>query len=333
LDWELARELASSGKLKGSDLRPLYLDDEALVYARPTEGTLEHIEPLKEPEDYAPDVLALATEELFDHVERHGPSKRVLSLLGRLLILEGREEEALEIHEAANRLSPDDLDTLTELSWLYDRKRMYSLAERSARRALELGGNDELTHILARALYGQGRFEEAAGWFEGVIAKDQGNLAALRAIVDAYQRLDRTDLALRHRQRLAVVEESTIERLLTEAEQKRREPDFLGAADTYQRAHEIRPSDTTILWDRVVVLLADGRTGPAVDTLRKMVEQDPAHGLAHLMLGSLCAREVECAPEEARQHLETFLELQPDDINAEIARRELAALARRSGGP
>jgi tetratricopeptide (TPR) repeat protein len=334
LNWSLAGELASGNELNDSRFRLKYLDDRALVYARTNatgSGTvLSYIDPFRKPEEYDPMELPSATRELFEFLDHHRPSIRALSLLAQLLIREGREEEALEAYEAALRLNPDDLDTLAELSRLYDAKRMYGLAERSARHALDLGGNDDLDYILARALYGQGRFEEAASWFERVIAADTDNLTALRAIVDIYRRLERPDLALGHRQRLAVVEQSRVERLLAEAERKRRELDFSGAAGAYQLAHEIRPSDTAILWDRVVVLLAERRVEPALNALREMLEHDPANGVAHLTLGSLCAREPDCDPEEAKQHLEMFLELQPEDINAELARKELATLVRQT---
>jgi tetratricopeptide (TPR) repeat protein len=271
----------------------------------------------------------LATQELFALLKRHDPSIRALSHLGELLIQEKREEEALEAYEAARRLNPDDLEILSELSYIYDEKGMYGLAEESSRHALALGANHELSHILARALYGQGRFEEAAVWFERVIAEDPDNLAALRAIVDIYQRMERPDLELGHRQRLAAVEESTREMLLAEAIKKRRDLDFEGAAEAYRKVHESRLSDMETLWDLVIVLLADGRNERAASMLREMVTIDPEHGVAHLTLGVLCAQKLECEAEEARQHLETFLEVAPDDINADLARRELTTLTRR----
>ena len=44
------------------------------------------------------------------------------------------------------------------------------------------------------------------------------------------------------------------------------------------------------------------------------------------MLGMLCTRKVACEADESKLYLETFLELTPEDINADLARRELAKL-------
>ena len=52
----------------------------------------------------------------------------------------------------------------------------------------------------------------------------------------------------------------------------------------------------------------------------------PRHAEAQLTLGVLCAEEPSCEPEEARMHLEAFLELAPDDVNAELAAERLESL-------
>ena len=97
----------------------------------------------------------------------------------------------------------------------------------------------------------------------------------------------------------------------------------------YREARDIAPADEGILWNLVVAFLIDSRHEEAVQTLKVIVRQSPEHALAHLTLGSLCANKIECGPDEARQHLETFLLLSPTDLNADLARRELARLPRR----
>ena len=62
--------------------------------------------------------------------------------------------------------------------------------------------------------------------------------------------------------------------------------------------------------------------------LRELLAQDDAHQLAQLTLGTLCARQLDCAPDETKRHLEAFLELAPEDANAELARDHLAALGK-----
>ncbi len=335
LSWDFLPLHRNKMPSEQSDLWLVYLDDSALVYASPKSNSravenmaFRHFDPLSDPRDYTREIVPAVSRELFAYFQRYPMSSHALLKLGPLLLREGRNEEALEVFEAARLLKPDDPFIWKNLSELYLHKGMYGLAEQASRRGLEMVRDDDFIFYLANALYGQGQFEEAVEGFEEVLRLDPDNLSALRAVVDIHQRLERTERSSEHRQKLEQLESSKLKSLLEEAEAQKSQLDFSGAALAYQEAHDILPADEEILWNLTVALLTDHRNEEATHVLREIVRQRPKHTLAHLTLGALCTNKVQCEPEEARQHLETFLVLSPNDINADLARNLLARLPR-----
>jgi tetratricopeptide (TPR) repeat protein len=336
LSWDFLQGHKDSFQPEERGLWLVYLDDAALIYARPEANSrvveamaFRHYNPMVEPQDYSQETVPEVSRELFSYFQRYPTSARALATLAPILLREGRNEEALEMFEAARLLKPDDPNIWKNLSELYLFKGMYGLAEQASRRGMEVGRDEDFVLYLGNALYGQGRFPEAIGWFEKVLKREPDNLSALRAMVDIHERLESPESASHHRQRLELLESARLESLLEEAELAKERLDFLGAAMAYRAAHDIAPADEDILWSLVVALLIDSRHDDAVQGLKVMVRQNPENSLAHLTLGSLCANQVECEPDEARQHLETFLLLSPTDLNADLARRELARLPRK----
>jgi cytochrome c-type biogenesis protein CcmH/NrfG len=335
IGWDFARTELEPELMYRAGFHLVHFDDFSLLYARPEANpdavsglALYHFNPLIPPASYPPEIVPLVIRELADYLESRPPSVRGLTELGCLFLIEQRKEEALEAFEAARELSPDHLDTLTELSRLYLEKGMYRLAERTSRHGFRLSGKESLIQDLALALYGQGRNEEAAEWFEATLKNHPDNLAALHALVDIYQQLEKHDLALERKRELDYLEETTVKALLDEAETKKESLDFGGAAEAYQKAHEIHPGDSDVLWELALALLTQNDIEATALVLRELLVQDGSHQLALLTLGSLCATQLDCAPGEARRHLEMFLELAPEDINARLARNKLAAIER-----
>ena len=335
LSWDFLPLLRDKMQSEENDLWLVYLDDSALIYASPKSNSrvvenlaFRHFDPMMDPRDYTEEIVPSISRELFTYFHRYPMSARALVKLGPLLLREGRNEEALEVFEAARLLQPDNPFIWKNLSELYLYKGMYGLAEQASRQGLEIVRDHDFLLYLANALYGQGQFEEAVEWFEEVLRLNPDDVSALRAMVDIHQRLERTERASQHRQRLQELESSELKVLLEEAETKKAQLDFSGAALAYQEAHDIVPADEGILWNLAVALLTDSRNEEAALVLKEIVRQRPKHALAHLTLGALCADKVQCEPEEARLHLETFLMLSPTDINADLARSELARLPR-----
>jgi tetratricopeptide (TPR) repeat protein len=317
--------------LDNGDLSLLFFDDAALLYGRAGQGVstlkiLRYFDPLKDPEEYPEDVVPLATEELFRHFDHYPPSSRTWWDLGRLLLRAERREEALEAFEAAHRLSPRDLRTLRTLSRLYIEKGMYGLAENSAQKALRLTEDEELRYNLALSVYGQGDYPAAAREFERVLELNRENLKARRALVDIYRQLGKLDDSFVQMETLTAKEDAAIASLLSQAEERKQALDFAGAADFYQRALEIRSDEPTLLWELALILLTDNQTEAAGLAMRDLLAVAPRHAEARLTLGVLCAQEPECTSEEASTHLEAFLTLAPDDLNAELAKKELGNL-------
>ena len=311
----------------------LFFDDAALLFAQEADGSgqltdlaFRYFDPLEMPWDYTPATVPLAIQELFEHYERYPPSATTLWKLGSLLLRVERREEALEAFEAAHRLDPDELRTLRALSRLYIDKGMYRLAENAARQALRFTRDEEFTYNLALALYGQGRDADASRQFERVLELNGENLKARRALVDLYGQLGLLEKSYLQKETLTAMEETKTSALLSKARERYEVLDFEGAADFYERALEVRRDQPEVLWSLAMVLLTDDRIETAMSVLRELLEVAPRHSDARLTFGVLCARETNCTAEESKTHLEAFLLLAPDDLNAEMAKQELENL-------
>jgi len=149
---------------------------------------------------------------------------------------------------------------------------------------------------------------------------------ARRALVDLYGQLGELEQSYLHKQRLDAMVESKMSALLKQAEERSQALDFEEAAAFYQQALQIRPDSSELLWSLAAVLLTDNRVPEAMNALRDLVDIAPRHTEAQLTLGVLCAREPTCPVEEAETHLEAFLELAPDDVNADLAKGALDRL-------
>jgi tetratricopeptide (TPR) repeat protein len=332
VSWDFAEESLRGDLPNEPGLRLIYLDDSSLLYSSQDRGSaagdipvFEHFDPLTKPEEYPSHLVPLVNRELFVYLESFPPSLRTLSILGPLLLREGREIEALEVFEAASRIAPDDIDTLRHLSWLYMENGMYGLASETTRRAMQFDNGVDLVHNYARAIYGQGHFAEAVPYFERVLADEGENISALRALVDIHQRLDEPDLVKEYRERLDTLETKVAGEFLADAENKKRELDFQGAARAFRKTYDVL-GDPRYLWAQAVTFLIEARNEDASQVLREIVRQRPNFAPAHLTLGLLCARKIACESEESKLYLEIFLELAPEDINADLARQELAKI-------
>lgn len=315
------------------ELRLLYFDEVALLYAQseasteyPGDLTFDYFDPLLSPSEYAEEAVPRAIQELFLYFDRYPPSATALWKLGKLLLRAERREEALEAFEAAHRLRVEDLAILKELSRLYIEKGMYGLAERSTRRALRLTRDEEFVYNLALSLYGQARYPEAAREFETVLELNGENLKARRALVDLYRQLGQLEQSYQQKQTLDAMVESRTSAFLTMAREKRESLDFAEEAALYEQALEVSRDDPELLWSLAMILLTDERVPEATNVLRALLDVTPRNTEARLTLGVLCIEEPSCTPDEARAHLEAFLELAPDDINVELAEQRLESL-------
>jgi len=324
-------------RLLASDLTPTYFDDQALIYLDGKRNPrlaeqkgLRRFDPLLPVEAYPDESLPEVTRELAEYLERYPPFASGLACLGGLLSRAGDREQALEIFEAARRITPEEPVILSTLSELYLEKGMFRLAEQASRSAFRASRDAASLHRLGLALAGQGRLGEAARSFEKELAGHGERIEARRALVQIYDRLGRTEASAREKERVVALELAAVAAAKTEAETSHRMLDFAGAARAYQRAVAIQSQDPELLWRLALTLLTEERRLEAGQTLSQLLRAEPQHAEAHLVRGVLCARWLDCRPGEAQAHLERFLELAPSDLNAELARAELAELERKA---
>jgi tetratricopeptide (TPR) repeat protein len=332
--------LAHAGDFRrfAPDLAPTYFDDQALIYLEgkrnpelQREKGLRLYDPLLPPEAYTDESLPAVTRELADYLESRPPFATGLVSLGALRRRAGDREQAIEIFEAARRLTPEDPLVLSALADLYLEKGMYRLAEQASRAALRQIEDAAGLHRLGLALSGQGRLAEAARSFERELdhfGEGTKALRARRALVRLYQQLGQEERAARERARAEALETAAVAAARTEADTRAGMLDFAGAARAYQEVLALRPEDPELLWQLALLQLTDERREEAGATLAQLLRAAPEHVEAHLVRGVLCARWLLCRPGEARALLERFLELAPNDLNAELARAELGELER-----
>ncbi len=98
-----------------------------------------------------------------------------------------------------------------------------------------------------------------------------------------------------------------------------------------RRVIAFEPDATQALNALAVILLDRGEREQAEDLLRRALAADPRLALTRLNLGRVLASDPSRMPEAAR-HLETFLEMAPDDPDA-AAVRQLLDRIRGAGGP
>jgi len=143
-------------------------------------------------------------------------------------------------------------------------------------------------HAIATLQLAEGRHEEAARAAETALALGSDDIQTLRVLYDAYQALGRFDELTEIAPRLAAVD-----------------PEFGGAKLVEQAAEH---------WNA-------GRTDAAVALARQALAIDPGLAKAYYFLGLDHVSKGKNA--EARQALEKFIELAPDDPEAATAREML----------
>lgn len=143
---------------------------------------------------------------------------------------------------------------------------------------------------LATLEFADGGIARAVELAEQARALDSSDVQALRILAEGYAKLGDPAKARAASEALAAVDPKT------------------GADDLYRQAVEAYNA---------------GNTEQGAGLALRALEVDPEHPQAHYIAG-VCLAGTDAAA--ARQHLETFLRLAPDDANAEIAREMLSYL-------
>lgn len=215
--------------------------------------------------------------------------------LARILIEEGKMEEAQKELEVALRYLPNDRRVLGTLAALRNKKEKYEEAVTFARRALAINENDpQALNGLGSALRNLGDLAGAREAFEKVLER---NPRYVPCIINLAQVC-----------------------LAEHREEK--------AAELYERALAINPRQPMALFNLGTYKVSRGQGAEALDYYRRAIEAEPDYAMAHLHLGMLLLETGRAS--EALPHLERTLELEPDQPNRERV-QDLIESLRESG--
>jgi tetratricopeptide (TPR) repeat protein/arylsulfatase A-like enzyme len=202
--------------------------------------------------------------------------------LARILIEEGKMEEAQKELEVALRFLPNDRRVLGTLAALNNKKKQYDEAVTLARRALEINENDaQALNGLGSALRNLGDLAGARQAFEKVLERNPRYVPCIINLAQVY--------------------------LAERREEK--------AAELYERALAINPRQPMALFNLGTYKVSRGQTAEALEYYRRAIEADPDYAMAHLHLGMLLM--MQGRADEALAHLERSLELDPDQPERE----------------
>lgn len=197
--------------------------------------------------------------------------------LGAVMTRMGAMEEAVQVLEKALALVPGDAGVLNNMGIAYARMHRLEEAEAALVEALEADPGLVSAHShLGEVLRIQGRLEDSLASHDRAVSLSP-QVARLHA-----------------------------RRARTLVEMKRLED----ARDALETACELDPDDpTTSLVKGIALLSTKKKAHEAVEELHRAVELDPTSGEAHAMLALALLRTKKA--EEAREHLETALDVDP----------------------
>jgi tetratricopeptide (TPR) repeat protein len=263
---------------------------------------------------------------------------------------------AAESYRKAAKLDPELAAAHTSLAAISLQREDYSTAAAEAEAALaidpgdvramrirfdayRLAGETTKADEAAKALRDIGDLGDAAAriFNEGVDAYNGGDVAVAQSklqqvvqldpeMVAPYVALAKISLAQGSAAEAAAMARSALERdpdnlraLKIAFDSARLMGDTEAAAQTLERLVELDPQwVTTTLFDHAAELFNENRAADAAIELEYVVKADPDLGRAHYLLGMALFNTGRA--DEGRVHLQKFLELAPDDPDAEIAR-------------
>lgn len=179
--------------------------------------------------------------------------------------------------------------------------------------------------------YNAGEYEQAVKAFEVVLEADNEQPAVWANVGASYLRLEQFDKALKAYEEAIALESDNSSHFQNMGSVYAAMGDSEKAREFYEKAAsmstELSPTDAAInYYNMGVTYINGGQTQEAAEALKKAVELDPNHGEAHYQLGItlLGLDDMEGAMEE----LKTYLVVDPDGPNVEVAK----ALIEQLGG-
>lgn len=131
--------------------------------------------------------------------DRRQPADAALARAHQLFEQRGAFDQAIEAYQEVLRSDSANAEAHTRLALIYQMRSRYSDAEAEARAAIDADNRAVLAHaILAEALHGQGRYDEALDAADSAVAVDPDHPAgyASRAVIKAARALDDADATM-----------------------------------------------------------------------------------------------------------------------------------------
>ena len=127
--------------------------------------------------------------------QMHDPDNwKVLTALAGVYLRMGASAMAARTLEQAATLRPGDAGTLITLGEIYRGDREYELAVNAFRKSAAAGGGGAAQYGLGLCLMELGQMEEAAGLFDGLVAKGNRSITTLNALSEMAPDLVKCDL-------------------------------------------------------------------------------------------------------------------------------------------
>ena len=223
--------------------------------------------------------------------------------------------KAIEQYEEIIKIEPDDSDSLMQLAGLYRAVRDVEKAEQSLKKLLEHEPNSAEALVNLAMMYAEsgdhrsavemlekvrenesdnprlllmlgqeydraGEPKKAAEAFEQAIDNsDADRVPVRRALAEALLKSNQLDKALEQYNRLALVEPENPENHLRISQIQRERHAYPEAWKSLNRAEELTPDSLEILFNKVSLLEAEGKTKEAITTLEDILvkEMDVVH--------------------------------------------------------
>ncbi|RMG46500.1 MAG: tetratricopeptide repeat protein [Acidobacteria bacterium] len=183
---------------------------------------------------------------------------------------------------------------------------------------------------MAEWLVDDGKLDQAVPLLEKEREISPGDVSVIKLLVSAYREVGRTEDAEKAVEQWAELAPDDPEALISLAELRATQGRFEEAERLYAQVAEKDPENAHRMYYNVGASILNGRNvgeaerRRAAAAFRKALELKPDYAKAHLQLGYALLGLGEMA--EARQHFEKFVELAPDDPQAEEVKGLIQAL-------
>jgi Flp pilus assembly protein TadD len=178
--------------------------------------------------------------------------------------------------------------------------------------------------VKAIAAFKNGKWDEAVQAFSEALASDATNPTLFFYRGASEENRGRMDEALADYQKAIVLKPDFVLAYARSAKIHARQKSYEKALSCYQKALELGDPDITTLYNSAIILMNLGKNLEATDALDSLLKRDPDYADAYYYLGILSIGRGET--EKAKNLLQKFLQLDPANPNASVAKQILASL-------